>query len=148
MDAWEQYLFQGHSRGELRAWAQRLRYFRFCRAYGGHANDGDRLLVAVRHEGEADARRTCALIAGAPWTGFGHTRIERIPVFVWMSAGEVTLSLSGADGDMYQVTEADVANAAALEARVAVIADRLIDPPIGSKHCIAPAMHAELWLKT
>ena len=65
-----------------------------------------------------------------------------------MSAREVTLSLSGADGDPYQVTEADVVHAAALEARMAVVADRLIDPPIDSKHCIAPAMHAELWRET
>lgn len=147
MDAWEQYLFARHSRDLLRSWAQRLRYFRFCRAYGGHANDGDRLLVALRHEGEDDARRLYARIAGAPLEKWGHTTIDRIPVFAWMSKVEVTLSLSGANGNLYDVTEGDAANAAALEPRLAVATDRIIDPPVANQHCIAPTTNPEFWAK-
>jgi hypothetical protein len=45
----ERYLFERHSPDELRAWARSLRYFRFCRAYGGHSgDDGDQLMVALR----------------------------------------------------------------------------------------------------
>ncbi|MEU7893312.1 hypothetical protein AB0B45_10630 [Nonomuraea sp. NPDC049152] len=53
-DRWLEYLHGRHSPAELRAWATSLAYFRFCRAYGGHANDGDRLLVSLRTETEAD----------------------------------------------------------------------------------------------
>jgi hypothetical protein len=35
---WEAWLYERHSRAELREWATRLRWFRYCRAIGGHAN--------------------------------------------------------------------------------------------------------------
>jgi hypothetical protein len=44
---WEAYLYERHARSELAAWAPTLRYFRYCRAYGGHANDGDTLLASI-----------------------------------------------------------------------------------------------------
>jgi hypothetical protein len=44
---WEEYLFRAHSRAELATWVRSLHFFRYCRAVGGHANDGDRLLAAV-----------------------------------------------------------------------------------------------------
>lgn len=50
MDLWKQYLYQEHTESELREWASRLRFFRYFRAYGGHANDGDSLDVALRYE--------------------------------------------------------------------------------------------------
>jgi hypothetical protein len=43
------YLFERHSESELRDWASRLNYFRYFRAYGGHANDGDSLDVAISY---------------------------------------------------------------------------------------------------
>ena len=49
---WEKWLYETHHPDELHAWAIRLRYFRFCRAIGGHANDGDHLRVALRSETE------------------------------------------------------------------------------------------------
>lgn len=40
---------------ELRAWAGRLKLFRFFRAYGGHANDGDSLGYGLRiQEGQLE----------------------------------------------------------------------------------------------
>jgi hypothetical protein len=50
----DRWLFRSHSRAELEDWARRMRFFRFCRAIGGHANDGDQLLVAVRITSESD----------------------------------------------------------------------------------------------
>lgn len=50
MDRWKQYLYESHSEDTLRAWAKRLHFFRFFRAYGGHANDGDSLDVAYRYK--------------------------------------------------------------------------------------------------
>lgn len=59
---WERYLFERHSRAELSLWARSLRYFRFCRAIGGHANDGDQLVVAIRAESERDITETLGLL--------------------------------------------------------------------------------------
>jgi hypothetical protein len=46
---WRGYLHEAHSEQTLRRWARRLSIFRFCRAYGGHANDGDQLLAVFRY---------------------------------------------------------------------------------------------------
>jgi hypothetical protein len=51
---WQLYLYETHSEQVLRSWAHALQYFRFCRAYGGHANDGDQLLVAIQLQSEQD----------------------------------------------------------------------------------------------
>jgi hypothetical protein len=139
---WEQYLYGSHSRAELWAWARELRFFRFCRAYGGHANDGDSLRVELRHHGEQDAQQLCAAL------GFEDREraiIHGTPVFVHVYKDTVSLALSGAAGSWYEVSSADVANAVALESRIAPLAERVIDPPIANKHCISPAMYPELW---
>lgn len=57
MDQWQRYFFRAHSEAELREWVSRLRLFRYFRAYGGHANDGDSLDVAFRYDGEAELVR-------------------------------------------------------------------------------------------
>jgi hypothetical protein len=51
---WEAWLYERHSRAELRAWATRLRWFRFCRAVGGHGDAGDDLRLALRAETEPE----------------------------------------------------------------------------------------------
>jgi len=38
-ERWERYFFADHTRAELAEWVQRLSFFRFCRAHGGHAGD-------------------------------------------------------------------------------------------------------------
>lgn len=50
---WNAYLHERHSRETLRDWARSLSFFRFCRAFGGHANDGDCLRVALAVASEA-----------------------------------------------------------------------------------------------
>jgi hypothetical protein len=144
MSTWEQYLYARHSREELHAWARRLRYFRFCRAIGGHANDGDRLLLALRHDGPDDAQALCAQLDAAA-TGRGHHLIAGIPVFAWTYEQTVTLSMSGAAGDFYSVTELDVVNAATLESLIEPLRGRIIDPPFHDEHCLAPATYPEIW---
>lgn len=67
---WEAYLYERHSREQLRHWARSLAFFRFCRAFGGHANDGDCLRVALA---VASEQHLCDLFAqlGIP--------LERLP---------------------------------------------------------------------
>lgn len=58
MERFNSYLYRNHSRDTIRGWATALTHFRFCRAYGGHANDGDQFLVAIRFDNEADLHAT------------------------------------------------------------------------------------------
>jgi hypothetical protein len=48
------WFFRSHSRGELEDWTARLRFFRFYRAIGGQANDGDTLRCTLRIDSESD----------------------------------------------------------------------------------------------
>lgn len=45
---WSRWSFEDHPEAELRRWARRLRLFRFVRAWGGHAIDGDASVAAYR----------------------------------------------------------------------------------------------------
>jgi hypothetical protein len=80
------WLFRTHSFAELEEWTNRLRFFRFCRALGGHANDGDELLAALRVDAEAEllavtthlgvALRTVPVPTPAPIPGKLYTIAE------------------------------------------------------------------------
>jgi hypothetical protein len=162
------WLFRTHSFAELHEWTARMRFFRFCRAFGGHANDGDQLLAALRVETEADLLAvstqlgvvlrtvpipTPAPIAGArytiaefsefptpivPFPRFeqpGWVRIAEVACSVWVSPGRLELTLQGAAGDPYEVTDQDVENAVKIETLMAPLAERVIDPPRESERC-------------
>lgn len=77
-DRWEQWLYQDHSPEELRAWSQRLHWFRFCRAVGGHANDCDELRVVFRVDTEPDLRAACTVL-GIPLTEVSPDVPQPIP---------------------------------------------------------------------
>lgn len=55
------------------------------------------------------------------------------------------LSLSGADGDPFQVTAKDVANAEAIERALDVAGLSAIDPPTDDPRCVAPKYYPEFW---
>lgn len=63
---WQAYLYERHSPAELRGWANRLALFRFCRAQGGHANDGDQLRVVFAVPTEPDLRAALTAIGIEP----------------------------------------------------------------------------------
>jgi hypothetical protein len=48
-EGWRRYLREDHGEQTLRRWARLLSIFRFCRAAGGHANDGDELSAVFRY---------------------------------------------------------------------------------------------------
>jgi hypothetical protein len=162
------YFFRPHSYEELRRWTERLSFFRFRRALGGHANDGDVLLAALRVRSEAELvalARTVGIplrelppdaaeqVVGAVYSlaelAQIPTRIEAYPRFAqpghialagvgcwcWIYEGRLELSLSGAAGDGYEVTEADVENAVAVEALLAPVAGYVLDPPLENERC-------------
>ena len=43
------WLFQVHSKDELKEWVKQLRYFYFVRAWGGHNDDNDRFVASFRY---------------------------------------------------------------------------------------------------
>lgn len=53
-DPLKEYLFQEHSEEFLSSWVRQLQYFRFFRAIGGHANDFDKIDLALRYNGQED----------------------------------------------------------------------------------------------
>jgi hypothetical protein len=151
---WVDYFFRAHSRAELEAWTSVMRFFRFCRAIGGHANDPDSLLCALRVDSEAQLVHLTGSL-GIPLHGvpaFGHssalgrnrpTPIEAFPRFIqpgriqlagtdcfaWVGQDRLELSVHGAAPIPYEVDRQDVENARKIEELLAPFADQVIDPP-------------------
>jgi hypothetical protein len=124
VDRWEQWLYERHSKAELAVWVSTLRYFRYVRAVGGHANDGDELVVLLRSEPrEVEAFRA----AGA------YVRVVRDGVRVSLSDPV----------NVYDVTEETVVRARRLEGLVEP--ELVVDPPVERKHCVCPRYYPELF---
>ena len=83
---WERYLYEDHTRKQIGAWARRLKHFRFARAYGGHANDGDQLIVMLR-TGDEDA-----MLAICRALGLVLQPMPSAPELQKLSAAELPLS--------------------------------------------------------
>lgn len=171
MGAWSRWLFEEHAEMQLRAWARRLRVFRFVRAAGGHANDGDRLLAAfgypslqtlehafaslgiapVRHRVVPPQPEVGRAYAGDVFAAFASlipgSLIEQ-PGWQQMHGGPVfvwcgadEIRFSVADG--YGVTDANVAHAARIEPALMALGLEPIDPPVDNKHCISPRYYPD-----
>jgi len=162
------YLFETVSPETLRHWVQRLRYFRFLRAVGGHANDGDSLNAALRYEGEADlwslltalrialdassenpshqdAEASSLRPSYVPQTAMlrqpGHCKIGGSDVFPWCSASSILIS---ANPRSYTVEEVHIAAAARVEVILQAMAHRVLDPPGDSLHYLCPQNYPDL----
>jgi len=169
---WHNWFFRSHNPAELQDWTARMHFFRFYRATGGHANDGDSLRCALRVDTEAELIAVTQalginlreLLPDEPQPILGkqytvaevrrfRSRIEPFPRFeqlgrirlasvecsahVWNSRLE--LELSGAAGDPFEVSEADVANAVRVEQLLLPIADKVLRPPLDDKRCFSGA---------
>ncbi|WP_345054379.1 hypothetical protein [Hymenobacter glaciei] len=153
---WRDYLFQGHPPAELSTWVQRLRYFRFCKAYGAHSNDGDQLLAALRYVDAADLRRLLAQLGTwAPLSAqlialpSGLLTVAGQQVSAWhYDLPEPRLMLAIRDlNNPYEVTAATIAAAEAVEQQLALQESRIIDPPQDNRYCVCPQYYPELWEK-
>ena len=171
MDLWRQYLFQSQSATTLGEWAKRLHVFRFVRAYGGHANDGD-MLVAVFKYGSLDelreffeflginlvAHEVCPPQpeAGRSYRGDEWKFPSLIPDTKWIEqpghreiAGQRVFiwcergSVMISVASDYEVTEADATAAEIVERSLVGAALERLEPPIDSKHCICPKFYPE-----
>lgn len=50
----EQWIFETHTQDTVWRWVKGLHYFSFKRAYGGHANDGDKMMARIRYKDRED----------------------------------------------------------------------------------------------
>ena len=168
------YFFERHSIDEVRSWNKRLKYFRYFRAYGGHANDRDSLDVAISHRGGKDLlavleqigirpknhssappqpevgvryphteyEKFLSLIPNTRWIEQpGHTEIAGLQVFVWCYDDRIVISPKN---DSWEIDDAVVKVAEAIEPHLTGISDRLIDPPKDTEHYLCVSNHPEL----
>lgn len=167
MDRWQQYLFEEHPETELRAWARRLKFFRFFRAFGGHANDGDSLDVAYAYQTPEQLASFMANLgitlvkfeARPPQPEIGVSyRGEVFTQFPSLIAGTEWLKQPGhceimgiaafvwcsvdsikiSVGDRYTVSEQSVQNAEKIETLLTGVTLERIDPPLDTRNYICP----------
>jgi len=170
MDLWTRYLFESHPEETLRTWAQRLSIFRFFRAYGGHANDGDSLDVAYRYCSLQELESFLNSLGvnlikyseqpPQPQSGVSYRGDEfaKFPSLIadteWVQQpGNCVISgkkvfiwcerdlVKISIGESYQVTEAEVASAEVVERLLLGSTLERVDPPFDTKHYICPKYH-------
>ena len=171
-DRWQQYLFESHPEATLRQWARRLKKFRFFRAYGGHANDGDSLDVSYAYQDASDLQRFFAHLgvklvvhdrqppqpeSGISYPGDVYAAFPSlVPGTRWIEqpkyclvAGQRVFAWCDAStiklsiGKDYQVAPSDVAAAEAVEQVIQDAPLPLIEPPVDNRNCICPKFYPE-----
>lgn len=171
---WRTYLFEIHSPDTLRAWARRLALFRFCRAVGGHANDGDELLLTYAYQDPSQLRAFFAPLGvqliehheapaqALPGVSYAWNELQKFPSLIpdtsWLQQPgrcqlaheEVFAWCSNQQIQLsiahgYDVTEADVERAERLERALHNVTLARVDPPVARRHCVCPAYYPELF---
>jgi hypothetical protein len=152
MDRWDAYLFETHPEATLRAWARRLHLFRFCRAYGGQANDADSLQVVysyqrfeelngfLRHLGVKLVtfdEQTPRPDESFSYSGYWDVAGER--ALIWCEQESIRISV----GEEYGVTELAVQAAEQIEKALIGVSLVRLDPPVDHKRCICPKYYPE-----
>ena len=167
MDRWKQYLFEAHPEEALRSFARRLTLFRFFRAYGGHANDGDSLDVAYRYGSLQNLENFLTAMGVAlvkyserppqPERGVSYRGDEfanfpsliadnewvRQPGHSVISGQKVFIWCENglvkiSVGESYKVAETDVDSAEIVEKLLVGANLERVDPPFDTKHYICP----------
>ena len=141
-----------------------LSTFRFCRAIGGHANDGDELVAALRYSSSDDLgalattlgitlRRASWLrlkeaneVPDAPhWQQPLPQSLGGVPLLLHARSGLLEICIAGAEGDPYSVTGLDVERARAVEVLLAPVRDRVVDPPRDTSRCLCPKYYPSIF---
>lgn len=171
MDSWSRWLFQEHPEHRLRQWAGRLKLFRFVRAYGGHANDGDELLASYRF-GSIDELQsqfaalgillnTYQLAPPQPEVGksYSSAEFESFPSLIFGTLVEQPkwqringekayiwchggiVKFSISEG--YEVNDGCVLAAERVEQALSALALERVDPPVDRPHCVCPKFYPQ-----
>ena len=177
MDRWARYLFYEHSETELRDWASRLGMFRFFRAYGGHANDADRLCLALRYDSVEALLALFASLGVSP-THYDDKPDQPIPgkryrgdefsAFPSLIRGTEWIEQPGhchifgvpvfvycenglvnvsVGHGGWSVTETHVKWAEELETHLGSVSQLIVDPPRDTKHYVCPKYYPDFFAK-
>lgn len=146
--AWCAHLFQTQTEEQIGRWARALSWFRFCRGRPSpFLTEPDRLLVALAWRDAADLGvllDSLGLVAAPD----GWQDLDGVRVRVEGGRGRLTLGVSGAEQRRPQIVDHDVDAAREVEVRLAALADlgdRLIDPPLDDRSCVAPGRYPRLF---
>lgn len=175
MDRWIQYLYEQHSESELKEWATRLSLFRYFRAYGGHANDGDSLDVALKYKSTEGLLGLMARLAiqptiykekpdqPIPGKSYAHEEYTSFPSLIkdteWIKQPghcEVFgikvfiwcgngLLTISASSGSYVVTNEHIEAAEELEKNFGDLEVFIVDPPKDTKHYVCPKYHPSIF---
>ena len=175
MDLWTQYLFEQHSQNELKEWATRLKLFRYFRAYGGHANDGDSLDIALKYKNSEElvrllnqlglnpiifSKKPDQPIVGQGYSGEEYSSFSSLITDTeWIKQPGHTklfgfnvfiwcengLIHISASPQSYLVTIEHVEVAEKLEQQLLEFREFIVDPPRDTKHYICPKYHPSLY---
>ncbi|MDO6421545.1 hypothetical protein [Saccharophagus degradans] len=175
MDRWIQYLYEQHSEKELKEWASRLKFFRYFRAYGGHANDGDSLDIALKYESTdrlIDILKSLGIDPmiyskkpdqPIPGTRYNHEEYTSFPSLIpnteWIKQPshceifgikvhiwcENGLINISANPGSYTVTVEHVESAEKLESKFGNLKQFILDPPKDTKHYVCPKYHPSIF---
>lgn len=175
MDQWFRYLYEQHTEAELKNWASRLRYFRYYRAYGGHANDGDSLDMALNYSSPKmliDTLRDLGIEPTqfaneperpTPGTSYTHEEYTAFPSVIpgteWIEQPghreiwgvkvfiwcDDRIIKISASPWSYDVTTEHVLAAEMLETKLSAFKERLVDPPRDTKHYVCPKYYPHIF---
>ena len=172
MDRWKQYLFESHPEETLRSFAQRLKFFRFFRAYGGHSNDGDSLDVVYKYHSFQNLEEFLSLLGvtlvkyserppqperGVSYRGdeyanfpslIADTEWVRQPGHCVICGEKVFIWCESglvkiSVGETYKVRESDVDSAEIIEKLLVGVNLERVDPPHDTKNYICPKYYPE-----
>lgn len=128
-------MFQDHDPETLLRWVTTLRFVRFYRAIGGHANDGDEFRIGFLFTDPQTLTKFLKFFSfrtpPTQDTGAWGT-IREIPLFVLVRETAVECIFAGAEGSsMYGVSEEDFQRAHAFEKLIEEFAwQTYLDPTI------------------
>ena len=170
-DLKRRYLFATHSIEEVRSWNRRLKYFRYFRAFGGHANDSDSLDAAISYKDTNDLVAIMEQLGvrlsifsdepAKPVSGHEYTpsEFEAFPSIIpntnWIKQPGHTEIFGHAvfiwcyedrimispKHDLGIIDESTIAVAESIEPHLKKYKRRIIDPPRDSDHYLCGAKH-------
>lgn len=147
---WCDLLFRDHTQRQLRDWARSLRYFRFVRGSGGGMDDhGDRLAVLLRVDAPGDGAKILATLSASDTPAAGAELpsaivVAGVKVGLYTRPDRIELQVTDTENP-WEVTQAAVDSARAVEVVLESLAGKLIDPPQDDKYCICPKFYPSFW---
>lgn len=131
---------QEHSLETLQRWTSRLNAFRYCRMYGGHANDGDSLIA--RFKGSDEELKKFASVLGMEGTDSKLLNMYEHKPFVRFIDDMVQFEIGSAENP-YEVDEEAVHVAEMIERDVQHFALEPVLPPRDNAYCFCEEYYPE-----